>query len=357
VLYFEFEKDGITYRRSTKTENKRDAEDIASSFRTKLVKGEFGLGEKPKAEKKTIAAACEVLWEDLKTRNRAKPKNRRLIDKVCEEVGSQYLEAFDSAHVRAYVAKLKGGFRGKGRHSKGRAASTIKHRLQILISAFKLENAYRKELGADQLVVPNFPKLKEGDARNGFLRPPQFAQLLQQLPGHLKDFCLFGYITGWRKGAVSSLEWSDVHDGNVYLRGVKSKSGDPYYVPIEGELAPLLENRRQARAVKRGLGVTFSNLVFHCQGRPIEEFRKSWATACKKANCPDTKFHDLRRSAARNLIRSGVHQSIAMMIGGWKTPSVFARYNIPAEEDLKNAVQKLERYTVEENAKVVAIQR
>jgi integrase len=91
--------------------------------------------------------------------------------------------------------------------------------------------------------------------------------------------------------------------------------------------------------------------------QPIAEFRKSWATACKKASWEGRTFHDLRRSAARQLIRSGVTKDDARQLGGWKTESVFSRYNVCDEEDLRDAMEKVTTYNEAESQKVVTIAR
>ena len=104
-------------------------------------------------------------------------------------------------------------------------------------------------------------------------------------------------------------------------------------IPLGPELKAIIERRKLARRIERDGVASISEFIFHRgDGLPILEFRKSWRTACRKANCAAIP-HDLRRVVARRLIKAGVPMPIAMRVTGHKTPSMFIRYGIVDEAD------------------------
>lgn len=129
-----------------------------------------------------------------------------------------------------------------------------------------------------------------------------------------------------------SLGLMDSLSAVVRLEAEQTKSGEGRTVPMPDVLIEML------RRIEPKEGLVF----------PITEYylRKSWDLACEAVGLGGGRHgglivHDLRRSTARNLRKAGIAETLIMKICGWKTESVFRRYNI-VSEDLVESMRKLE---------------
>ena len=223
-----------------------------------------------------------------------------------------------------------------GRKGEGAAPATIQHELACLAKMLTL--AVRNQLLASK---PPIPTIKLRNARKGFFEAAEVERVIRELPDIVGAVVRFAYLTGWRRSEVLGLQWRNVDASGVRLDPGTTKNDEGRVYPMTRPLDELLEARRRATSA---LELTTSKVipwVFTWEdGSPIRCFRDAWAAAVKRAGLPDRIFHDLRRSAVRHLVRSGVSETVAMRLSGHKTRSVFDRYNIVSQADLVEAARK-----------------
>ncbi len=189
------------------------------------------------------------------------------------------------------------------------------------------------------------------NARSGFFEEGGFAALLLELPADVRDLVQLLGATGWRRDEGRLLTWSavDREGGTIRLEAVRSKSGKPRVFPFA--LAPALKDVLDRRwELRNGL------YVFHRSGQPlgVGALRFAWKRATKRAGLDGMLVHDIRRTVARNLRRVGVSEGVIMKLCGWDTRSTFDRYNIIDEQDLAQAVAKLNGTVVAQSEGVAA---
>jgi integrase len=211
--------------------------------------------------------------------------------------------------------------------------------------------------------VPYIPMLRENNVRKGFFEHDQFLALRDALPYYLKPFITFAYKFGWRDTEIAGITWNQVDrtQGIVRLEVGETKNDEARTVYLDKELKEIFNKAWEARK-ESGKLIPYLFLNKDSAG-PIRDFRGAWNTACREAGLgygykltkkyvrewPE-KFsagpilHDFSRTAVRNMIRSGIPERVAMMISGQKTRSVFDRYNIVSDADLRMAAQKQESY-------------
>jgi integrase len=247
---------------------------------------------------------------------------------LTRELGAVDAIHLTERHIDLYIKK---------RLARAIAPATLNCELHYLKQAFRL--AQRKKL-IDRL-PPHIPRFRVNNARQGFFEPDEVERVIALLPDYFKDFTRFGYLTGWRCKEIATLEWRDIQAPTIRLRPEVSKNAEGRVLIAVGTLAEILARRWAARKDR-------VPLVFHRDGRRIMNFYKAWRKACTQAGVPGRLFHDLRRTAVRNMIRAGVPERIAMTISGHKTRSIFDRYNIVNEVDIRQGLLQTQAYLAQE---------
>jgi integrase len=298
---------------------------------------------------------------DLKTEYRV--NNRRSFDELERRIdkhlkpffGGHRMSAISTADVRAFIKHRQDvgivavkGLR-KGQRIGDVSNAEINRELTILKRMFSLAMQAEKLLRR-----PHIPLLEERNTRQGFFEFEALKAVLGRLPAPLQPAIEFAYITGWRiPSEVLPLQWRqvDLKAGEVRLEPETTKNRDGRTFYLTDDLRTLLEGQFADHEALKKTGVmvpwVFFRMVAKGRGgkkepRRILAFTKAWKTATIEAGCPGRIPHDLRRTAVRNMIRRGVPERVAMQLAGHKTRSVFDRYNVVSNGDLRSAAQKLD---------------
>jgi integrase len=211
--------------------------------------------------------------------------------------------------------------------------------------------AFRRAVKEGELTRAPYIEMvsEKGNERKGYFSEKQIANLLAALPHDgLSDFVEWASLSGQRKSEIAAMTWAMLNpDGKgINVPGDITKKRTARTIPLGPELLAVLERRRKARRVvpcDNVLTMAADSERIFTRGKkrkPVGDFKKAWATATKKANCPSSIFHDFRRQFAHSLLAAEVSQAVAMKCGGWESSSVFIRYGLAQDADLQLAAQK-----------------
>jgi integrase len=352
VWWIKWSKDGKRRRESSKSEREVDAIRL---LRRRIEEAACDRRRDPVAENRVrMSELFDALVVDYTENGRRSGATLGFrLAPLREAFGQDKAPSVTAAAIERYK---------KDRRAAGIAPAMVNRELAALRRAFTIAVEHER-----LSVVPRIKLYAEHNARQGFLERNDFDAVVAHLPAYLQDFARFAYGSGWRKGELKKLEWSAVASDNsrVTLRREHSKNGEPRVLPVVGGLADIIARRRNAREYQTLTGEKAeSRYVFHRGGKAVGDFRKAWATACIAARFAKPKmrrdgqpeldraghpvmqptliFHDLRRSAVRNLVAAGVDQSVAMRVTGHQTVSVFQRYRIVSDDDVRAALERMQ---------------
>ena len=325
VYWIKYFRNGKPYYESSQSEKKEVAKQ-----RLKEREGEIAKGQLPGIcfEKIRFDELAEDFLTDYRINKRKSlDKAKRCVNCLKKRFQGMRVTEITTANVKSYIDK---------RMEQGFSNASINRELSALKRMFHL-GARCTPPKVRQ--IPFFSMLKESNVRKGFFEHDQFQAIKDALPEELRPLVTFAYHTGWRKGEILKLTWDkvDLKQGIVRLDPGETKNDEARTVYMNEEL---WKEMRMIHSNRR-LGCPY---VFHRNGMPVRDFRDSWEAACTQAKVDGRFFHDFRRTAIRNMVRAAVPEGVAMKISGHKTRSVFDRYNIVSDEDLREAAKRHQAY-------------
>ena len=329
VWWLDYSHRGERHRESSESDLKRDAQALLRKRLAEISQGKIpGRDE----EKLRLRDARDTVLNDYRVNGKKTAQNvRGAFDHLERHLNNCPLLSITTGRTRRYIAD---------RQDEGAANATIRNEMAGLRRAL---NLLRQDGQLSR--VPYIPSPQVNNTRSGFFEIGDLEKILEHLPEHARHVARFAYLTGWRSSEILGLKWNqvDLEAGEIRLDPgtTKNKQGRTFpfgtYPPLSELIQELLERTRQAERTKE----TIIPWVFHYQGQHLKSIRTAWCKARKDAGMPGVWFHDLRRSAVRNLERAGVSRSVAMKLTGHKTEAVYRRYAIADKAVLEEGVEKL----------------
>jgi len=324
-FWISYYRNGRKFFESSKTTKVEEARRLL-----KLREGEIAQGKLPGIVYERIkfdVLAAGLLDDYRNNKRKSLARAERSIKALKKEFGNMRVTQISTDRIQEYIKK---------RQRDGLSNASINRELAALKKAFHLaQRSFPPKVNG----VPYIPMLAEDNVRKGFFERKEFEAVYEALPEYVKPVANFGYKYGWRKGEILGLTWDnvDLDVGVVRLDPGMTKNGEGRTICIDEE-----DRQEFLRLFAvRNKGCPF---VFQRNGKPIREIKFAWQKACEKAGVSGRLFHDLRRTAIRDLVRSGVRESIVMGISGHKTRSVFDRYDIRSLQDYEDAIRKRAAY-------------
>jgi integrase len=327
IYWYQIRFDGLRYRGSTKTDNKKLAQQIANTIEADLVRKKFSM---PVKNNYIFLTAWEQYIKSLSVNNKTKELRIYLSKHFLPDFKGKQISDITQSNIKEYQLKRKIEIMAMPKNI-GKKESEISFRsVNLEVNTLNHFFNFCIERGLiEKNPATGVKKLNEL-SRLKTLSDEDILKLINGASNKLtKDLIAFLILSGCRKGEALNLKWDDVDMQNdvIAIKGTKTKYDR--YIPISKPLKELLSGIEKKQDCL---------YVFNKNGAKLGDFKKSFHTACKNAGFKDMHIHDLRHIFASKMVKDGVSLYITGELLGHRTTQMTKRYSHLVPSTLRKAV-------------------
>ena len=330
--FMKFQANGVRVYESTKTKNRKFAEEIYLNRRSEIIAGIEPVRRFESDITFSELADKYLEWCDGRQKSFSRKKvivkilNNYLKNKLIQDISIEELEIIQSDYIKS-----------------GHSINYVNNIIKILKAMFT--KAYDWELISEDVLkrVRKVKQLKGENKRLRYLSEEEAERLISACSKEIRPIVITALNTGMRKSEILRLTWDRIDLKNRLILLDKTKNGERREIPINQTLYDALSGI--TRHIK-------CDYVFYNQKtlKPFYDLKKSFSGALKKAHIIDFHFHDLRHTFASSLVMKGVDLATIQKLLGHKTINMTLRYAHLSNVHLKDAVNILD-----ERCKIVAV--
>ena len=270
-------------------------------------------------------------YEPVAERNRSYSTDTGRAKHLLEHLGDWKACTLTLEHVDQYRSRRRGKKTHRGNPPSSKSLDNEIELLKRMLN-YAVDCGYLKFNPIRRVKFLNAP-----NTRDVVITEEIKEKILDELPAVIRPIIELQFDTGMRREEVLSLKKNQLFlkDGVIRLRETDTKTQTARVVPLTQRV---IQSLKELPVFPKS-DYVFNNPKTETRWRDI---KRSFHSACKAAGVPHVWMHDLRRSFATHARKRGIPETVVMKITGHKTRSIFARYNIIDEDDLKNAAELFE---------------
>ena len=302
----------------------------------------------PAAAVMTLGQAVDKYLAEKGTEKRSLRDDRRSLGRFVRAFGTELpLADVTAKRISAYKAeRAVTVLARRPRRAQYLAPATVNRELAALRHLLALAAREWEVLER----IPSVRLLKEPEGRLRYLTAAEIEQLLTACDGsqntHLRSIVTLAVHTGMRKGELLGLTWDRIDFARGVMKLEKTKTGRRREVPM---------NRAAYDALSALPGPKDAGRLFRkTSGAAWGSIRTAFERACRAAGLENFRFHDLRHTAASQLLMRGATLPEVRDVLGHSDLKMTLRYAHLSPAHLRSAVARLDGLTAAPMADVSA---